>query len=65
MPLTRPRVPRTAAGIDPPRVTDNRWRTIRYAIGSNARTVRLCIIILVAGVPVDTFALLRLMLLRH
>lgn len=27
-----------------------RWKTIRYAIGSNARTVRLCLISLTAGV---------------
>ena len=63
---TRPRVSRTVAGaIVPSRIVENRWRTIRYAIGSNARTARLCIIILVAGVPLDTFIVLRLLLLRN
>jgi hypothetical protein len=38
---------------------ENRWRTIRYAITSNARTVRLCVIMLIAGIPADIFALLH------
>jgi hypothetical protein len=29
----------------------SRWATIRYAIDSNSRTVRLCTIMLVAGFP--------------
>lgn len=29
----------------------HRWETIRYALDSNARTVRLCVIMLVASIP--------------
>ena len=36
----------------------NRWRTIHYALGSTARTVRLCMIMLVAAVPPALVALL-------
>ena len=39
--------------------TENRWRTIRYAISSNARTVRLCVIMLIAAIPADVFMLLH------
>jgi hypothetical protein len=28
-----------------------RWETIRYALDSNARTLRLCLILLVVSVP--------------
>ena len=28
-----------------------RWETIRYALDSNARTFRLCLVLLVAAVP--------------
>jgi hypothetical protein len=28
-----------------------RWGTIRYALGSNARTLRLCLILLTASIP--------------
>ena len=39
----------------------NRWATIRYALDNNARTVRLCVIMLVAGIPPGLIALL----IRH
>jgi hypothetical protein len=29
----------------------HRWETIRYALESNARTARLCVIMLVASIP--------------
>jgi hypothetical protein len=29
----------------------DRWETIRYAVDSTARTIRLCVILLVVGVP--------------
>jgi hypothetical protein len=35
-----------------------RWDTIRYAIDSNARTVRLCAIVLVASIPPGLLILL-------
>lgn len=36
-----------------PRHGSTRWEVIRYALGSNARTFRLCVILLVmTGVPV-------------
>jgi hypothetical protein len=35
-----------------------RWDTIRYAIDSNARTVRLCLIVLVASIPPGLLTLL-------
>jgi hypothetical protein len=36
----------------------NRWGTIRYALDSNARTLRLILIMLAASVPPGLFALL-------
>jgi hypothetical protein len=36
----------------------NRWGTIRYALDSTARTLRLCAIILVSGIPPGLLALL-------
>jgi hypothetical protein len=30
----------------------SRWDVIRYALGSNARTARLCVILVVTGGPV-------------
>ncbi len=36
----------------------NKWGTIRYALDSNARTVRLCLIMLVAGIPSGLLVLL-------
>ena len=39
------------------RTDATRWTTIRYALDSTARTVRLCAIILVAGVPPVVIAL--------
>jgi len=36
----------------------HRWETIRYALESNARTARLCMIMLVAAVPPGLLALL-------
>jgi hypothetical protein len=41
--------------------TANRWGTIRYAIDSTARTVRLCAIILVTS----SFPCLLALLIRH
>jgi hypothetical protein len=35
-----------------PRRHVGRWETIRYALDSNARTVRLCLILAVIGSPV-------------
>lgn len=35
----------------PRREGDERWRTIRYALGSWSRTARLCLIVLVTSVP--------------
>jgi hypothetical protein len=37
----------------------NRWDVIRYAIDDNARTMRLCAIILVAGVVFAALLILR------
>lgn len=49
----------------PPEHRDNgRWETIKYAIDSNARTIRLCVIGLVLAVaPVAAGAVVLLM--RH
>jgi hypothetical protein len=35
-----------------------RWETIRYALDSTARTLRLCLIVLVAGIPPGLLMLL-------
>jgi hypothetical protein len=45
--------------LDPP---TNRWDVIRYAIDDNARTMRLCLIILVAGAVYAALLILRLWL---
>jgi hypothetical protein len=37
----------------------NRWDVIRYAIDSNARTLRLCAIIVVVGVVLAALIVLR------
>lgn len=37
-----------------------RWETIQYALDSTARTVRLCVIMLVASVPPGAFVWLLL-----
>lgn len=42
-------------------VASDKWGTIQYAIDSTARTVRLCVILLVASVPPWVLALL----IRH
>ena len=34
------------------------WDTIRYALDSNARTLRLCMIVVVASIPSILFAVL-------
>jgi len=39
-------------------VAANRWATIQYALDSTARTVRLCVIVLVASIPPGVLALL-------
>ena len=36
----------------------SRWETIRYALDSTSRTVRLCVIMLVASIPPGAFAVL-------
>jgi len=36
---------------DPRRAAACKWDTIRYALDSNARTLRLCLIVLVASIP--------------
>jgi len=38
-------VPPVPAGTSP--VAPHKWETIRYALDNNARTVRLCVILLV------------------
>jgi hypothetical protein len=38
--------------------SDCRWGTIRYALDSNARTLRLCIIVVVCSIPPGLLALL-------
>jgi hypothetical protein len=43
---------------EPRQVVANKWETIRYALDSTARTVRLCIIVLVASVPPGILAFL-------
>ncbi len=35
---------------------DQRWQTIQFALGSWAKTARLCVIMLVMSVPVDVLA---------
>jgi hypothetical protein len=40
------------------RAAPDRWGTIRYALNSTPRTVRLCVILLVAGTPAEVFAYL-------
>ncbi|MEA2203120.1 MAG: hypothetical protein QOI89_3886 [Solirubrobacteraceae bacterium] len=44
--------------MEPP---DGRWRVVRSALQSWSRTTRLCVIILIAGVPMDalTWTILR------
>ena len=44
------------------RHVSGRWETIRYAIGSNARTIRLCVICLVSGPAAGTIIAL---IIRH
>ena len=39
---------------------EQKWQTIRFALESWARTARLCVIMLVMSVPVDTLAWLVL-----
>lgn len=34
-----------------PRFAEERWRTVRSALGNWPRTIRLCLIILVIGAP--------------
>ena len=46
------------------RGSSTRWDTIRYALDSNARTLRLCLILLVASIP-PVVGLLELTLRVH
>ena len=39
-------------------IAASKWGTIRYAIGSTARTIRLCTIILVTSIPPGLVALI-------
>jgi hypothetical protein len=48
-----------------PRPGDGRWETIRYALGSNACTFRLCAILLAAAVASAGTGLSITELLRH
>jgi hypothetical protein len=43
------------------RYAANRWGTIRYAISSNARTARLCLIMFVAGIPAVAVAIIAIL----
>jgi hypothetical protein len=47
-----------------PRHGDGRWETIRYALGSNARTFRFCLIWLVMAVS-TVAAAVAAELIRH
>ena len=50
---------RHSAATDSERDADaGRWATIRYALDSAGRTVRLCVITLVAGAPPALIALI-------
>ena len=49
---------RSAAADSGRQADDGRWATIRYALESNGRTVRLCAITLVAAAPPAMIALL-------
>ncbi len=42
----------------PCQVATNRWDTIRFPLDSTARTIRLCIIVIVATVPLGILGLL-------
>lgn len=42
------------------RAVEQKWQTIRFALESWSRTARLCVIMLVMSVPVDTLAWLVL-----
>jgi hypothetical protein len=54
-----PTLRRRRAATDPGlRADGDRWATIRYALDSNGRTVRLCVITLVAAVPPAVITLL-------
>ncbi len=56
---TKPPSARPVARKPPSSPPTNRWDVVRYAIDSNARTIRLCAIILVAGVVLAALLLLR------
>jgi hypothetical protein len=49
---------RRAAADRGRRADGDRWATIRYALDSNGRTVRLCVITLAAAVPPGVITLL-------
>jgi hypothetical protein len=53
-------VPTNGDGVEqqPTLAAGNRWGTIRYALDSTARTLRLCLIMLAASVPPALLALL-------
>lgn len=42
----------------------SKWGTIRYAIDSNARTLRLCLVMLAAGIPPGLVVLLLISIRR-
>jgi hypothetical protein len=50
-PTSRPNPPMPAAA--------EKWATIRYALGSWAKTIRMCVILLIMTVPADVW------LIRH
>jgi len=42
---------------EPQQIAASKRGTILYAIGSTARTIRLCVIMLTASIPLSLFAL--------
>jgi len=62
MTARRPAKPSPARALtrkQDPEPPTNRWDVIRYAIDDNGRTIRLCLIILVAGVVLAALLILR------
>jgi hypothetical protein len=50
--------------MDPPLLLIDRWPIVQSALESWSRTIRLCLILLVIGVPIDTatWMVLRILL---
>jgi hypothetical protein len=47
------------------RHNSSRWGTIRYALDSTPRTIRLCVILLVAGVSTALGSVAAVVLMHH